>query len=105
MLRSILAISALGLVGCAPKVLILQAPVVSMTKTSAGTAKSLSEGKNVEEKWCNSDDPIQANDDGSKHYGLIDQVVWKAHKSTNASFFLNNRFYQQADCVYMSAVV
>lgn len=90
-------------VGCAPKVMILQIPVVSMTKTSSEGVKGFKEGKPVEAKWCNSEDPIKANDDGSKVYGLIDQVIYKAHKETKADFFVNNRFYQQHDCAYMSA--
>jgi len=91
--------------GCAPKVMILESPVVSMTKSNSGTTTALHQGKNVEEKWCGTEDPIHPNDDGSKVYGLIDQVIWKAHKATKADFFVNNRFYQQGSCVYMSANV
>lgn len=105
-MRTLLVASLmLPVLGCAPKVLILQDPVVSMTKRDTGGVKSLKEGKSVEEKWCSDDDPIHKNDDGSKHYGMIDQVVWKAHKATSADFFINNRFYQQGGCVYMSANV
>lgn len=105
MKRPLLILALLPLGACAPKVLILQSPVVSMTKNNAGSAKELGEGKPVEEKWCSGDKPIKENDDGSDHYGMIDQVVLKAHKSTKADFFTNNRFYQQGTCVMMSANV
>lgn len=95
----------LALCGCAPKVLILQTPVISMTKSNSGDVSSFNEGKSVNESWCSDDDPIRVNDDGSKHYGMIDQVVLKAHKRTKADFFVNNRFYQQGTCVLMSANV
>jgi hypothetical protein len=36
---------------------------------------------------------------------MIDQVVWSAHKSTRADFFVNNRFYMHSGCVLMSANV
>lgn len=98
-------IVGLGFAGCAPKVLVLQSPVISMKQNNAGSNKNIGEGKVVEEKWCSNEDPVHANDDGSKHYGMIDQVVWRAHKSTNADFFVNTRFYQQGTCMSMTANV
>jgi len=95
----------LEMFGCAPKVLILQAPVISMTKNNSGDVSGFNEGKSVNESWCSGDDPVKENDDGSKHYGMIDQVVLKAHKRAKADFFVNNRFYQQGTCVLMSANV
>lgn len=94
---------ATSFAACAPKVLVLQSPIISMTKPNSGTAKSLTDGKPIEEKWCNSEDPVHANGDGSKHYGMIDQVVWRAHKNTKADFFTDSRFYQQGDCMWMNA--
>ena len=95
----------ISIAGCAPKVLILQTPVVSMTKANTGSDKELKQGKAVEARWCAGDTPIKENTDGSLLYGMIDQVIWSAHKSTKASFFVNNRFYQQGACVLMSANV
>ena len=104
MTKYLFSIFFLFFVGCAtPKVLILQAPVASMQRTSSNNVKNLREGRPVEERWCNSDAPIRKNNDGSDHYGMIDQVLWKAHDRTRASFFVNCRFYQQNSCVYMSA--
>jgi hypothetical protein len=99
------SILSVAMTSCAPKVLILQSPVASMTKNNAGNVADLKEGKAVEEKWCSNEDPVKPNDDGSKHYGMIDQVLYRAHKNTKADFFVNNRFYQQGTCVYMSATV
>lgn len=91
---------------CTPaKFLVMQSPVISMTKLNAGAVKDLKEGSAIEEKWCNSENPVRKNNDGSKHYGMIDQVVWRAHQKSKADFFLNNRFYQQGDCMWMNAVV
>lgn len=74
-----------------------------MKQNNAASAQGFTEGKAVEEKWCASEDPVRPNDDGSKHYGMIDQVVWRAHGNTNADFFVNSRFYQQGECMWMSA--
>jgi hypothetical protein len=95
-----------SLVGsCAPKVLILQTPVVSMTKNSTEPGAALKEGEEVNTKWCSGDEPVVENDDGSKQYGMIDQAIHKAHKEHKADFFMNNRFYQQQTCVIMQANV
>lgn len=97
---------AAGFVGCAPsKILVMQSPIVSMTKLNSGNAKALKEGAAIEEKWCNSEKPIRKNSDGSLHYGMIDQVIWRAHQKTKADFFMNSRFYQQGECMWMNAVV
>ncbi len=101
-LFAVVFISAL-INSCAGKVLVMQAPIISMKQNNTGTVKSFSEGKPIEEKWCNSEDPVRNNNDGSKHYGMIDQVVWRAHENTHADFFVNNRFYQQGDCMWMNA--
>ena len=79
----------------------MQTPVVSMQKNSAPAA--LTEGKAVEVSWCAGNDPIV--DDGSDDHGMIDQAIHAAHAKTKASFFINNRFYQQGACVLMSANV
>ena len=106
-LLGILILFSLG--ACAPKVLILQSPVISMTKNNTRSAKGLAEGKAISAKWCTSEGPVKENDDGSKHYGMIDQVVYRAHKKTKADFFVNNQFYQQdgfgGSCVSMKANV
>lgn len=95
-----------GFVSCTPaKVLVMQSPIVSMTKLNSGAVKTLKEGSAVEEKWCNSEKPVHKNSDGSQHYGMIDQVIWRAHQKTKADFFMNSRFYQQGDCMWMNAVV
>jgi hypothetical protein len=83
--------------------MILQAPVMSMKGTDTGGATVLQGGKTVNEKWCYDEPPVQPNDDGSKHYGMIDQVTWKAHKSTNATFFKDAKYYTQGGCVLMTA--
>ena len=90
---------------CASKVLILRTPVISMKKRNSGSKKSLKEGKQVVSRWCSGDTPVVKNTDGSKHYGLIDQAVHRAHKEHKASFFMNNRFYQEGTCVEMQANV
>lgn len=89
--------------GCVSKVMVLQTPVISMTKSNAGSAKTLTDGKPIEEKWCSSEEPVHPNSDGSKHYGMIDQVVWRAHNTTKSDYFTDNRFYQQGECMWMSA--
>lgn len=89
---------------CASKVLIMQSPVVSMKRSSTEPGTSLKEGDKVDVRWCVDDKPIEKNDDGSEHYGMIDQAIWKAHKQTKADFFLDNRFYQTGNCVQMQAV-
>lgn len=91
------------LASCAPKVMILQSPVVSMMEANAGSTKDFGSGQPVDSKWCADEEPVTANDDGSKHYGMIDQAIWKAHKSTNAKFFKDAKFYQQGTCVTMTA--
>lgn len=93
------------LVGCAAKVMILQSPVVSMKKNNAPKGASLAEGKAVNVEWCQGDDPIVENDDGSNVYGMIDQAIYKAHQEAKADFFMNTRFYQQSDCILMQANV
>lgn len=95
--------SAMILGSCAPKVMILQSPVISMTAADSGSAKELAAGKHIDEKWCARDKPAHENDDGSKHYGMIDQVVWKAHHESKAALFKDAKFYQQGECVFMSA--
>lgn len=101
---AIAVISAFSFIaGCAPKVLIMQTPIVSMTKLSSEGVKVFTEGPAVETKWCADENPVQPNNDGTKHYGMIDQAIYRAHKNTNADFFMNNRFYQQGACVFMSA--
>jgi hypothetical protein len=103
---SMLIVSA-SVFSCASKVMILQSPVVSMKVSDAGTNAALVGGRPVNEKWCSSDKPAQVNDDGSSHYGMIDQVIWKAHKATNANLFKDAKFYQQASgtsiCMLMTA--
>jgi len=101
---SIVTVTGLTLVGaCAPKVLIFQAPVVSMTKLNAPEGAKLDEGKPINVSWCQGSDPIVENDDGSLEYGMIDQTIHAAHKKTRANFFTNARFYRQGDCVSMLA--
>lgn len=102
-MKKILFICAFTFSHCVSKVMILQSPVVSMKKSNSQEIKSFREGPLVEEKWCANDEPAKPNDDGSKFYGMIDQVIWKAHKSTNADFFTDSRFYQQGSCVSMAA--
>ena len=98
---------AAGFASCTPaKFLILQSPVVSMTKLNSGAKKTFAEGAAIEEKWCNSEKPVHKNSDGTEHYGMIDQVIWRAHEKTKADFFMNAKFYQQGiDCMWMNAVV
>lgn len=102
--NSLAFIAFLFIAGCAPKVLILQSPVVSMKVSDAGNAKDLKDGNKVNETWCADQNPIVPNDDGSKHYGLIDQVIWKAHKKSKADLFKDAKFYQQGNCVSMQAI-
>jgi hypothetical protein len=94
---------AIGLTGCLQKVLILQSPIVSMKKSNSEAQKELAEGSVVNEKWCASDTPIVPNDDGSMNYGMIDQVILKAHQKTRYDFFKDAKFYQQGTCVSMNA--
>lgn len=102
--RKIALLLIFSLAGCASKVLILQSPIVSMKKADAGAQKELAPAAAVNEKWCATDKPVVPNDDGSKHYGMIDQVIWKAHKKSRYDFFVNAKFYQQGDCVSMNAM-
>lgn len=88
---------------CAPKVMILQSPIISMEYTNSGSIRSFKDGKPTESKWCYGDEPVKEADDGSKHYGMIDQVVWKAHKKSAAKFFKDAKFYEQGGCVSMIA--
>lgn len=98
-----MALTGISLTACAPKVMILQSPVVSMTKDSNGANAALPDGAPVSERWCQGDKPIVENDDGSNDYGMIDQVVLKAQKKTGADFFKDARFYEQGNCVMMNA--
>jgi hypothetical protein len=75
-----------------------------MKRSHAEAGTSLKEGEKVDVRWCVDDKPIEENDDGSEHYGMIDQAILKAHKQTKADFFLDNRFYQTGNCVQMQAV-
>ena len=99
-----LFVVALNFTACASKVLILQSPVVSMNKNHTEAGVKLKEGEKVDVRWCVDEKPIKDNDDGSKHYGMIDQAILKAHRETKADFFLDNRFYQTGQCVQMQAV-
>jgi hypothetical protein len=103
LLRKFSLLLAIGLTGCSPKFLILQSPIVSMKKANSEVQKDLAEGGVVNEKWCASDTPIVPNDDGSLEYGLIDQVILKAHQKSNYDFFKDAKFYQQGTCVSMNA--
>lgn len=103
LVRNFAILMALGFAGCAPKVLILQSPIVSMKKSNSEAQKDLTEGAAVTEKWCASDTPVVPNDDGSMDYGMIDQVVLKAHKRTHYDFFKDAKFYQQGPCMSMNA--
>ncbi len=101
----LLVSSILMLAGCVSKQLILQTPVVSMTKNNAPSAK-LAEGAEVKSRWCSGDKPVVENSDGTNEYGMIDQAVHKAHKEYKADFFINNRFYSESNgCVSMTANV
>jgi hypothetical protein len=99
-----IALVALSFTACASKVLILQSPVVSMNKNHSEPGTKLKEGEKVDVRWCVDDKPVKENDDGSQHYGMIDQAILKAHQKTKADFFLDNRFYQTGQCVQMLAV-
>lgn len=104
LLRNFILLLFIQLSGCAaPKVLILQSPVVSMKKSNSEAQKELADGATVNEKWCMSDDPVVRNDDGSNLYGMIDQVILKAHKKSRYDFFKEAKFYQQGSCVSMNA--
>lgn len=94
---------AAGFSGCAPKVMILQSPIVSMKENNSGSSRNWGEGRPIEEKWCADEEPIKANNDSSKHYGMIDQVIWKAHEKSHANFFKDAKFYQQGTCVSITA--
>jgi hypothetical protein len=72
-------------------------------KSNSEAQKQLAVGATVNEKWCASDTPIVPNDDGSKVYGLIDQVILKAHQKSRYDFFQDVKFYQQDQCVSMNA--
>jgi hypothetical protein len=77
--------------------------MISMVKSNSEAEKDLADGANVSEKWCMSDEPVVQNDDGSNVYGMIDQVVLKAHKKSRYDFFKEAKFYEQGTCVSMNA--
>lgn len=100
----ILSLSMFGsFTACVSKVMILQMPMVSMKESNSGTQSTWQEGTQVEEQWCSDEKPVKENSDGSKHYGMIDQVIWKAHERSHANFFKDAKFYQQGTCVSMNA--
>lgn len=79
----------------APREMVFQAPVVSMTKSNTGNIESLTEGEPVTSKWCLNDAPIVKTTDGSLDYGLVDQALHAAHQKTKADYFVNARAYIQ----------
>jgi hypothetical protein len=88
-----LVTAMLAVTGCYSKELILQAEVVSMTKTDAAQSKALKVGDEIEEKWCQSEGPVYQAD-GDKKVGMADQVIYKAQGAKKADFITDVRVYR-----------
>lgn len=86
--------------GCAGRVLVLQAPVISMSKTDIPAGMKMAELGDVNETWCTKEEPMQPEKDGSKNYGMIDQAIMKAtDNGKKGDFITDARFYQDVSCM------
>src|SRR5688572_12794460 len=91
---TIALLSTLALGGCYQKHLVLQAEVVSMTQTNAGSTKNLKVGSEIEEKWCTGEELAQKQSEDDKLVGLADQVIYKAQDGgKKADFIVEARIY------------
>jgi len=96
---AILGLAALT-TSCCTKTLVLQSPVVSMTKAEARSP--LKEGKEISTKWCTGDQQYSSGGDDSE-LGLIDEVTAKAQKENKADYLMNARFFQSCSCMIVEA--
>lgn len=100
------AASQLMLIGCYQKHLVLQAEVVSMTQSEAGSTKSLKIGQEVNETWC-VDDELAFKQGEDNHIGLADQVIYKAQDGgKKADFITNVRIFRDSNgCALLTGKV
>lgn len=93
-----LLLTAVTLTGCYEKHLVLQAEVVSMTKAEGAPAAAMKKGPEINESWCQSEEPVWKNTrDDDKKIGMADQVIYKAQKSKNADYITDVRIWRDSE--------
>lgn len=95
--KLLFAVLPFSLIGCATKVLLLQSPIVSMSRSDAGEVKKLKiDDEAISEEWCTDDDPVFSSKD--KVYGMADQVIYKAQDGgKKADFITDATIYVSSD--------
>mgnify|MGYP006969410251 CR=1 FL=1 len=87
------AFISLGLGACSIKTKILDAPAVSMTRTSLNKGETLKSVVDVQGQFCTD----MGNDSGN--IGLMDEAVKDAQNKSGVDFITNAVFYASAKCV------
>jgi|APSaa5957512535_1039671.scaffolds.fasta_scaffold369264_1 hypothetical protein len=86
----------LAMTGCYQKHLVFQAEAVSMTEKNSGKRSEMKIGKEIEEKWCTSEEPVYKPSD--KDIGMADQVIYKAQDGgKRADFITEARVFRDSD--------
>ncbi len=74
--------------GCAQKYLVLEAQVVSMTRSDSSSATELKIGEEIEERWCVDEGVVFGSEEGE--IGMADQVIHKAQQGGKRAHFITN---------------
>ncbi len=88
------------LVGCASRYAILTVPAASMTHSSFEAGHTATEIGPVTAKFCQGDTPLSSQD---HNVGLIDEVILKAEKQSEASYLKDVTILRDSSCVVVEA--
>jgi hypothetical protein len=88
--------------GCATRELVMQANVISMTKTNIPKSGKLVEKGDVEASFCAGDTPALPQNQGGD-VGMVDEAIYKAQgQGKKADFITGAMVYRRGTCIDVS---